>query len=215
VQGGATRTYQESRDALNAQRALDLRDRVSLTHKLMLWAHHSHINYNTAGKNPASMGQHLHERLGSELYSVGLFAGEGQALEIREGELIEVAPRQIASARDYGVESLLSSVVGGSYFLDLAPLRTNAARLEPLRARQEVLGRSHITPARDFDAAIFVREVHATRLLMLSPGLDRLLHMYGWLLDHVLAVSVAGAGVLAAIVHRWRRRRRARIAQSK
>lgn len=215
VQGGAARTYQESRDALNAQRALDLRDHVSLTHRLMLWAHHSHINYNTAGKNPASMGQHLHERLGGELYSVGLFAGEGQALEIREGELIEVAPRQIAPARDYGVESLLSSVVGGSYFLDLAPLRTNAAWLEPLRARQEVLGRSHIAPARDFDAAIFVREVHSTRLLMLSPGLDRLLHIYGWLLDHVVAVSVAGAGVLAAVVQRWRRRRRARSARGK
>jgi erythromycin esterase len=215
VQGGATRTYQESRDALNAQRALDLRDRVSLSHKLMLWAHHSHINYNTAGKNPASMGQHLHERLGDELYSVGLFAGEGQALEIREGELIEVAPRQIAPTRDYGVESLLASIAGGSYFLDLAPLRTNAAWLEPLRARQEVLGRSHIIPARDFDAAVFVREVHAARLLMLSPGLDRLLHMYGWLLDHVVAVSVASAGLLGAIVHRWRRRRRVRIGQGK
>jgi hypothetical protein len=78
-----------------------------------------------------------------------------------------------------------------------------------------VLGRSHIIPARDFDAAIFVREVHAARLLMLSPGLDRLLHMYGWLLDHVVAVSVASAGLLGAIVHRWRRRRRVRIGQGK
>lgn len=212
VQGGDIRTYQESRDALNAQRALDIRERVSLTHKLMLWAHHSHINYNATGKNPASMGQHLHERIGAELYSIGLFAGEGEALEIREGSLIEVAARQIAPASRYGVESLLASVAGGSYFLDLAPLRSNSAWLEPLTARQEVLGRSHIIPARDFDAAVLVREVHATRLLMVSPRLDRLLHLYGWLLDHVLLVSTAGAALLAAVVQRFWRRRRARSA---
>jgi erythromycin esterase-like protein len=212
VQGGDIRIYQESRDALNAQRALELRERVSLSHRVMLWAHHSHINYNSAGKNPASMGQHLHARVGDQLYSIGLFAGEGEALEIREGSFMEVAARQIAPARHYGVESLLSEIERGSYFLDLAPLRANPAWLEPLTARQEVLGRSHIIPARDFDAAVFVREVHTARLLMVSPRFDRLLHMYGWLLDHLLVVSVAGMTLLGAAAHRWRRRLRRRAA---
>jgi erythromycin esterase len=218
VQGSDMRTYQESRDALNAQRALDLRDHVSLTHQVMLWAHHSHINFNASGKNPVSMGQHLHERLGDELYSIGLFAGAGEALELREGTLIEIAARQIAPASRYGVESLLSGVASGSFFLDLAPLRSNEAWLQPLTARQEVLGRSHIIPARDFDAAIFVRDVHATRLLMISPRIDRLLHVYGWLLDHLLVVSAAAAALLAALaasIVRRVRRRRAQTAEGK
>jgi erythromycin esterase-like protein len=215
VQGGSMRTYQETRDALNAQRAIDLRERVSLRHRVMLWAHHSHINYNATGKNPVSMGQHLQARLGDQLYSVGLFAGEGKALEIREGSFIEVAPRKITPARDYGVERLLASVAAGSYFLDLEKIRANesafAAWFEPLRSRQEVRWWSHVIPARDFDAVIFVREVHSARLLMVPPRLERLLSAYGWLLDRALVLSVAFVASLAFVTHGWVRRRRARM----
>ncbi len=213
VQGASLRTFQETRDALNAERAIQLRDSVSQTHKVMLWAHHSHTNYNVTGSAPVSMGQHLRERLGDQVYSIGVFAGEGHAVEIREGSSIEVVPRRIPPACDFGFEGLLSSARAGSYFVDLTALRTQgaafAAWLEPQSARFEVFARTQLVPARDFDAAVFVREIHATRLLMLSPNLDRLLHLYGWLLDNVLAISVACSGLVVLVVRRWRRRRKA------
>jgi erythromycin esterase len=214
VQGGGIRTYQETRDELNAMRALALRDELSRTRKVMLWAHHSHINYNLAGRNPASMGQHLHERLGGQLYSIGLFAGGGEALEIREGSFIEIAPRQLPPARQFGVEGLLSSLHPGSYFVDLAPLRSSAAWLEPRSARHELAAEARIIPARDFDAAVFVREVHSTRLLMVSPELERKIQLFGWLLDHGLEASVVPVAVLGVpAVALWRRRRRKRLAR--
>jgi len=213
VQGANIRTYQETRDELNAQRAIELRDGVSRSHEVMLWAHHSHINYNVTGAAPRSMGQRLHERLGDQMYSIGVFAAEGQAVEIRENSAIPIIPRSLPPLRDFGVESRLAAVRDGSFFVDLTSLRHNttfASWLEPLSARYEVPARTQIALARDFDAAILVREVHATRLLMVPTYLDRSLRIYGWGLDHLWGVVTAGLGVVGVVARRWWRRRQTR-----
>lgn len=216
VQGAGLRTFQETRDALNAERAIQLRDHVSRSHKVMLWAHQSHTNYNVTGSGPASMGQHLRERLADGVYNIGLFAGGGEAVEIRETSFfLPVVPRQIPPARDFGVEGLLASLRADSYFVDLTSLRENAAAFapwfEPRSARYEVSAQTKLVLARDFDAAVFVREVHAPRLLMLSAEYDRRLRCYGRLLDHWLATLAAAlaAAVVAvrSVSGRLRRRR--------
>jgi erythromycin esterase-like protein len=210
VQGASLRTFQETRDALNAERAIQLRDHVSRSHKIMLWAHHSHTNYNVTGSGPSSMGQHLRERLADGVYNIGLFAGGGEAVEIRETSFfLPVVPRQIRPARDFGVEGLLASLRTDSYFIDLASLRENPAAFapwfEPRSARFEVSARTELVLARDFDAAVFVREVHAPRLLMLSAQYDRRLRFYGQLLDHWFATLAAATAAIAAAVVAVRR----------
>ena len=97
------------------------------------------------------------------------------------------------------------SLRANSYFIDLASLRENAAAFapwfEPRSARYEVSAQTKLVLARDFDAAVFVREVHAPRLLMLSVQYDRRLRFYGRLLDHWLAtLAVATAALAAAVV---------------
>ena len=210
AQGANLRTFQETRDALNTERAIQLRDHVSRSHKVVLWAHHSHTNYNVTGSGPASMGQHLRERLADGVYNIGLFAGRGEAVEIRETSFfLPVVPRQIPPARDFGVEGLLASLRDDSYFVDLSSLRDNAAAFapwfEPRSARYEVSARKEQVLARDFDAAVFVREVHAPRLLMLSDEYDRRLRFYGRLLDHWLATLAAATAAIAASVVAVRR----------
>lgn len=51
-----------------------------------------------------------------------------------------------------------------------------------------------------------LREIHATRLLMLSPRQDRLLHAYGWLLDHLAAASAVPIAILGVLGLRRRKR---------
>jgi erythromycin esterase-like protein len=55
------KVYQQSRDAFNARLTLAL---LADLPKMILWAHHSHLNYNSQGESIPSMGQHLHAALG-------------------------------------------------------------------------------------------------------------------------------------------------------
>ena len=75
-------TWQETRDELNAQNALMLRDELSTSHRIMLWAHHSHVSYNFSRGRIPTMGQHIRERIDRSVYTIGLFAGGGRFIDV-------------------------------------------------------------------------------------------------------------------------------------
>ncbi|HEX5239064.1 MAG TPA: hypothetical protein VFW39_11465 [Sphingomicrobium sp.] len=61
----ATYIYQADRDAFNARMVEAM---MNVTPHLVLWAHHSHLHYNSLGVEPPSIGQRLGEIRQPDLY---------------------------------------------------------------------------------------------------------------------------------------------------
>ena len=104
------------------------------------------------------MGERLHARLGSELYTIGLFAGGGRVID---GALF--GERDLPSTRAYGVERLLQAVDRDAYFVDLKALPTTdpqAGWLVEASSRMEAMFPRPTVLARDFDGAIYIAHVH-------------------------------------------------------
>ncbi len=74
-------TYQRVRDELDARLVLDELRELPGPPQLILWAHHSHLHYNSLGKTVPSMGQHLHDALHDGIYNCGVFAQGGHAVD--------------------------------------------------------------------------------------------------------------------------------------
>ena len=106
------------------------------------------------------MGQRLREMIGDELYTIGLFAGTGEAIGIEEGP--EVA-RAIRPAGDYGVEAALSAQAPYDFFLNLRSKSTPSAWRAEMTARKELNSSMPVSLTRDFSAAVFIHRVHAPR----------------------------------------------------
>jgi erythromycin esterase len=204
--------WQATRDELNAKNALMLRDEVSAAHKIILWAHHSHVAYNSTGRNIDSMGEHLHAKIPSELYTIGLFAGGGRVID---GALF--GERDLPTTRRFGVERLLQAVHGNAYFVDVKRLPTTdpqAGWLIEDSARHEVIAQRPTVLAKDFDGAVYVAHVHPTEF-MDSVAVRWMLRILGFLQTHFIAVGIVLMaavgwmiwGIASAIgrrVQRWR-----------
>jgi erythromycin esterase-like protein len=198
---------------LNAANVLILRDLVSPAHRIITWAHHSHVHHNSLGANVPSMGQHLLTAIPKELYTIGLFAGGGTALDIDDSALVPAAPRAIRRSGD-GVEGLLARYAPGDYFVDLS----EAALIDPRWSAPDQMrfeGGYQVATllAKDFHAAVFIRHVHAAELTFLSPAVRAGLRLYGGLRDHLVWVEAGLAAVLIALavfVRRWWARWRSR-----
>jgi erythromycin esterase len=152
-------TYQQTRDRLNAENAITLRERVSQSHRIILWAHHSHINENATGRNIPSMGQRLREMIGDQSYTIGLFAGSGEAVGFDnngDGFL-----RSIRPSGDYGVETALSAQAPYDFFVDLRSGSIPPIWRAEISARKELSSSMPVSLSRDFNAAVFIHRVHA------------------------------------------------------
>jgi len=207
---GMGEMWQELRDELNAASVIDLRDHVSTAHKIITWAHHSHVAYDSTRENVPSMGQHLRDRVGAAVYTIGTFAGRGRVIT---GELF--GERDLPSARKFGIERMLGAVGRDAYFVDVSRLpatdphagwRTEqTSRLETFYRRPTVL-------SSDFDGAIFVARVHPAYFTE-GRASRALLWLWGFVLEHAVGVTLAlVAGVVLgvrAIVRRLVRRIRA------
>jgi erythromycin esterase len=204
--------WQRARDELNAINVVSLRDHLSSAHKILVWAHHSHVAYTSTHKNIPSMGEHLHQQIGSAVYTVGLFAGEGRVISADV-----LAERGLPSVRKVGVEQLLAAVGQAAYFVDLRSLPVTdpeAGWLVENYSRMETLHRRPTVLARDFDAAVFIAEVHPAPFL--ESRLARwTLRIWGFVVEHALGagiVLVIGIGYslwsIARRVGRWIRARR-------
>ena len=211
TRSGSAHAYQEVRDRISATHAMALRDAVSREHRVILWAHHSHIQHNSTGKNVPSMGQHLLQLAGADLYTIGLFAGRGRAVEVSDDAFPPVVPRRIPPASRYGLESRLALTHADDYFIDFSmmdPGRPDqAVWFSEVSSRMETRDMAYGVPARDYHAAVFVQVVHPASLTMLPPAIAIALTAYGFMVDHLISV-IAGVTILFGLIIRRRRRRR-------
>lgn len=207
--------YQQSRDALNAKLALAL---LSDFPKMILWAHHSHLNYNSMGQSIPSMGQSLHRALGGQLYTIGVFALDGAAMDTSKADAAEglavvtaLAAKPLPDDARFSVERALATLSKSDFFIDLTT--APAAWAQPRFSRLETTGRMHTALSKDFDGAIFLHQVHGAELDFLPRPLNMAIGLVGWIYQHMLpAVLLAllmAAGLMGGL--RWvlRRHRRA------
>ena len=109
-------TYQRERDRENALTALSIQHNVSASGKVILWAHHSHVNHDSLGTSVPSMGRSLLEVMGPKLYTIGHFAASGEALSADDDD--ELALKHLRT--DFEIEDALKRLANFDYFLDLA-----------------------------------------------------------------------------------------------
>jgi erythromycin esterase len=219
--GGPRDVYQRVRDVLNAKLAFSLMRDMP---RLVLWAHHSHLHYNSLGRSTPSMGQHLKAVLGDRLYTVGVFAGGGAAVDSPRADKADgmaivaaLAARPLPDDERFGVERRLSALSNRDFFVDLrgAP----AQWTEPDFSRAEVELRMPTMLARDYDGAILLHEVSGAELNFLPTPFLRVVRGVGWALRHPILASLAGlllllglAAGIRALWRRWRTRRSRRPA---
>jgi erythromycin esterase len=210
--------YQRSRDALNAKIAMALLVRFP---KMMLWAHHSHLHYNSLRQSIPSMGQHLHGALGDQLYTIGVFALDGAAMDtskVDAAEGVEVvtalAAKPLPDDARFSAERALAGLSKSDFFVDLkaAPV----AWAQPGFSRLETTGRMHTALSNDFDGAIFLHQVHGAELDFIPRPLNMAVGLVGRVYQHmfiaVLIVLLLAAGLIGGIL-RFRRARRQKRAQ--
>jgi erythromycin esterase len=155
-------TYQRVRDRLNAENAITLRDVVSESGRVMLWAHHSHVNYNTTGERIPSMGEALRRMAGEDVYAIGLFAGSGEAIEADDASDPPLKIQALAEGPVFTVNAELAQLANYDYFLALGE---DAAL--PAGLRERAVGRIEaripwpMTLSSDYDAVVFIQRVTA------------------------------------------------------
>jgi erythromycin esterase len=187
-------TWQKTRDELNTDNALALREQVSAARKIMLWAHHSHLFYNTTGGRIPSMGQHLRNRVGREIYTVGLFAGSGRFLDVAP-----LSVHSLPAMNKVGVERLLGGAGPRPYFVDLSTLPTDdstAGWLTPTSSRMEGHRTESTVLARDFDGALYVPHV-TPGTGMVPDGPFKVLQLFGFAVDYPTSTAT---GVVLIVV---------------
>ncbi|MEO5626078.1 MAG: erythromycin esterase family protein [Dokdonella sp.] len=204
--------YQQSRDALNAKIAVAL---LADSRKMILWAHHSHLHYNSLGQAVPSMGQHLHQALGDQLYTIGVFALDGAAMDTSKVDAADglavvtaMAAKPLPDDARFSVEHALAELSNSDFFVDLkaAP----AVWAQPGFSRLETSGRMPTALSNDFDGAIFLHKVQGAELNFLPRWLNMAIGSAGWIYQHtVLAVLIALllVGGLARAIVRFVRRR--------
>lgn len=199
--------YQQSRDALNAKLALAL---LADSPKQILWAHHSHIHYNSLGQSTPSMGQHLKDALGGQLYTVGVFALGGAAMDTSKAEAAEglgvvtaLAARPLPNDARFSAEHALAGLSKDDFFVDLkaAPGEWTQVRF----SRLETNGRMPTALSKDFDGAILLHQVRGAKLDFLPHWLGLAVNMASWIYQHLILAALLALLCLAALARGIRR----------
>lgn len=191
--------YKKTRDLLASEYALALKA-IAPQQKLVVWAHVSHLFYDSNGKN-TSVGELLHRELGNRLYTVGVFALGGGTVA-----LFSDVNEDFGYTPIYGTSSaILTFLAKGcldTCFVNLKNIRPSS----PLTQSQDVWIESRtqsIHLASEFDGVVWVRHIHPPRLQLRLP---LLLFIF---FKHYLkpAASVLGtAGFLLLLWITFRRR---------
>ncbi len=211
------KVYQQSRDEFNAKLALALLDHFP---KIILWAHHSHLHYNSLGQAVPSMGQHLHQALGDQLYTIGVFALDGAAMDSSKADAADglavitaLAATPIPDDARFSVERALSALSTADFFIDLKAAPSVLG--QPGFSRLETTGRMPTALSHDFDGAIFLHQVHDAPLNFLPRWLNVAIGSVGWVFQHVILASAIAllltAAMIRGIFRFWRRRRQRRL----
>jgi erythromycin esterase-like protein len=199
------RVYQQTRDAYNAKLVMAL---LAGLPKMILWAHHSHLNYNSQGQSIPSMGQHLHQALGDQLYTIGVFALEGAAMDTSKvdqadglGVLTALAAKPLPDDSRFSVERSLAALSNSDFFIDLK--HAPAVLAQPGFSRLETTGRMHTVLSADFDGAVFLHQVHGAVLDFLPRPLNLAIGVVGWTFQHVILATLIALLCLAGVIRSW------------
>jgi erythromycin esterase-like protein len=155
--------YKKTRDRFAAQYALSLK-LASPNQKLILWAHLSHLSYNTNGRN-TSVGEILHQTLGPRLYTIGTFAVGGGTIVLFSDVNDDVGYTRITGISK-GIRAWVADHCPNVCFTDLRGLTPDSPMAGPQRIWYEARVES-IPLAKDVDGAIWVRDVHPPHLPLL------------------------------------------------
>jgi erythromycin esterase-like protein len=210
--------YQEQRDIANAKLALAI---LGISNKLLLWAHHSHLHHNSLGKAVPSMGQHLKRTLGDRLYTIGVFAHRGAAVDTSKADSAKglaivpaLAARPIPDDERFGVENMLAAFSTDDFFVNLKDAPEALAK--PSFSRLESEGRLPTALARDFDGAILLHRIEGAELNFLPPAMRGGLRAVSWVYQNALLTALIAALTLGLLIWAgrslWRRRSRRKSA---
>lgn len=205
-------TYQRVRDTLNAQLVLDELKAFPGPPKLILWAHHSHLHYNSLGQTIPSMGQHLHDALHHDMYSIGLFAEGGSAIDTTTidqahglGFLFALAPKPIPHGPRWTVEEQLSQQSPRDFFVDLRHASKGWAAAGT--SRLENNGRMPTALSADFDGAVLLHRVSGSELDFLPGWLRASARTIGFVIARPIISVAIVVTLLAGLIYLLRRRR--------
>lgn len=154
--------YQPKRDELSAGVVTQIYHHISRHNRLMTWAHHSHVNYNSLNKVRVTLGQELKNLFGTAVYTIGVFARKGTALVGQEEpELKELRPIQ-----DSEVDTYLSSLSPRSFFADLSGSAEKGDALlnQPATIQVEGIYLWKTQLAKDYDAIIYLESVSPPKI---------------------------------------------------
>lgn len=153
-------TYKYTRDRLAAQYALSLK-MASPNRKLILWAHLSHLFYDSEGKN-TSVGEILHQTLGPRLYTIGTFALGGGTIVIFSDTNEDGGYTRVYGI-SRGIKAFTTQHCPEVCFTDLHHLPPDSPMAGPQRLWFEATPMT-IPLADDVDGAIWVKNVHTPHL---------------------------------------------------
>jgi erythromycin esterase len=130
-------------------------DRLYPGRKVIVWAHNFHISREAQdARVPKSMGVRMAERRGRELYTIAFFMGRGVA-RWNDGLRYEIRPPP-----EDTLEAVLANAGWKTSFVDLSQSTGATSWMgEPLLARDWGRRLVRITPAKAFDAVIYVDTV--------------------------------------------------------
>jgi len=141
--------YQPKRDELNAKMAKELIDQVSKNHRLIAWAHHSHVNYNSLKRVRLTLGEELKRLYPQQVFALGVFSGDGSALIGQdEPELKKIRP-----VSDSEMDEYLNRMSSGDFYLEPRDSK-DPIFFEPKTIRIEGVGLWKIQLGNDYDAII-------------------------------------------------------------
>jgi erythromycin esterase-like protein len=189
--------YKQTRDRLSTQYAL-LVKRTAPNQKLILWAHWSHLSYDSAGTN-TSVGELLHQALGARLYSIGTFATGGGTIV-----LFSDVNDDIGYTRVHGVSKSIRSFINKSCseicFTDLRHLPAGS----PFTTSQTVwieAANYSVPLAKDVDGIVWVKHVHAPRLPLPLFVIFSVKHY----ISHFIALIVILGALCVWLIYKRRR----------
>jgi hypothetical protein len=159
------------------------------------------------------MGQHLKSLLGDRLYTLGVFASGGTAVDSPRadaasglGIVAALAARPLPADARFGVERRLSALSDRDFFVDLRGAPAEWAK--PDVSRAEVDLRMPTVVARDYDGAILLHEVSGAELSFLPSQVRAVVRATGWALQHPVLGSLLGLllmlGLAIGIRALWR-----------
>ncbi|WP_158819705.1 erythromycin esterase family protein [Granulicella sp. S156] len=202
------RTYKQTRDRLAAQYALSLK-MASPNRKLILWAHLSHLFYDSEGKN-TSVGEILHQTLGPRLYTIGTFALGGGTIVLFSNPNDDYGYTRVFGI-SRGIKAFTTRHCPEVCFTDLRHLPPDSPMAGPQRLWFEATPMT-LPLADDVDGAIWVKNVH-TPHLRVSPLL--FLIMVGkHYVPAAVSLMVLFLVLLLWLAYRRRQRKQPRIDRS-